>query len=596
MSNASRSHSSPDIDVGLCASRMLNRIITPLWIRGLAVLMRTQLPSRRTLLFAAALLLSDGSPVSSARAQDAATAESFPREAQPAAVAMNYSRAAFHRIRRYPSKRVLIEEREQILNNLDLNGIADEETVRLYTAVLAEISDVQIADRERVLIREAFQRNLERSTFNNAWTLGTQIASHDFLNAVKTGANSWWDYRAIVWQKDLDTFKVDKSQLVGLVDKSSLFLDTFWKLIRKRGIPDRWLIRGDDLDRLEAAIREPDPETRLRVLKRMESFMECYPPYWYYVARTQQALGQLFAAAETYDRMAKLGEGHFRRDEMLASGLANRAMIQEYLHQPGAPATARDALRHATTVWEVNLVCSSVLERHGYLDEAEDGILRNLDVGLEREQSRAALAGLYIRKGDRAKLLSYLKQENVVGSLPVPLLVDAALLLKYEAIGAGVAERLAGSMACYPELRFGKDDYVVVAGPAWNLGAVQLSLKASERHYDAPKVGPHGTKNAFLEARFRGVAELGSPLKPAGLPPTLYLTVANGENEKLVLQLQSSGVLADIANEAEQSSSPLGLTLGPRMPVYRITGVGRGEVNVSFQPDRNASTLSANAP
>lgn len=576
---------------------MLNRIITPLWIRGLAVLTRTIdrfFPAPSPLVgLVLPLMLAVISPVASA--DDAAVAEPHSREAQSAAVALNYSRAAFHRIRRYPSKRVLVEEREQILNNLDLNGIADEETVRLYTAVLAEISDVQIADRERMLIREGFQRSLERSTFNNAFALSSQIASHDVLGAVKTGANSWWDYRAIVWQKDLDTFKVEKAQLVGLVDKSSLFLDTFWKLIRKRGIPDRWLVRGDDLDRLEAAVREPDAETRLRVLKRMESFMECYPPYWYYVARTQQALGQLFAAAETYDKMARLGEGHFRRDEMLASGLANRAMIQEYLHQPAAPTTAREALRHATTVWEVNLVCATVLDRHGYHVEAEDGILRNLDVGLEREQSRTALAALYIRKGERAKLLSYLKQDNVVMALPVPLLVEAALLLRHEAIGAGVAERLAGSLVCYPELRFGRDDYVVVAGPTWNFGEARLSLKAAERSYDSPRVAPHGSKATFVEARFRSVAELGSPLKPAGLPPTLYLTVSGGENQKVVLQLQSSGVLVDLANDADHVSSPLGLPLGPRMPNYRITGVARGEVNVSFQPDRNVSSVSVSS-
>src|SRR4029079_2383371 len=63
-------------------------------------------------------------------------------EANPAAlgrstaVALMYCRASCHRIRRCRSKRVLMEEQDKILNNLNLNQIADEEVVRLYTAVL----------------------------------------------------------------------------------------------------------------------------------------------------------------------------------------------------------------------------------------------------------------------------------------------------------------------------------------------------------------------------------------------------------------------------------------------------------------------------
>jgi len=485
----------------------------------------------------------------------------------------------------------MLEEREQILNNLDLNGVADEETVRLYTAVLAEIGDFQIAEKERVLIREAFQRQLEKQIFFSAWALSTQIATADYLNAVKTGANSWWDYRALNWQKDFDTWKVDKAQMIGVVDKSSLFLDTFWKLTRKRGIPDRWLIRGDDLDRLEAAVREPDPETRLRVLRRMESFMECYPPYWYYVGRTQQALGQLFAAAGTYERMAKLGEGHFRRDEMMASGLANRAMIQEYLQQPSSASTARDALRQATTVWEVNLVCASILERHGYREEAVDAILRNLDVGLEKDQSRAALAALYTRTGEKAKLIEFLKTADVVASLPPPLLVQAALLLKEEAIGAGVAERLAGSMACYPELRFGKDDLVVATAPGWSVSAMTLTLRTSNQRFESGKL-PAGRATP---ARFRGVGDLGTPLNPGPMPPVLHLRIESPSHPPMVLQLHSNGLLADIANEADRGWLQLPVTLGPRIPVYRITGAAMGDAVVSFQPERTPSTLSANS-
>src|SRR5690606_39106291 len=123
------------------------------------------------------------------------------------------------------------------------------------------------------------------------------------------------------------------------------------------------------------AMREPRAEVRLRVLKRMEPFMEAFPPYWYYVARTQQELGQLFAALNTYDKVVELGAGHFRKDDMLATSLANRAGIQDFLQQPSAGETAEKALTYSTDVWETNLICSQVLTHHQRYAAAEDAIL-----------------------------------------------------------------------------------------------------------------------------------------------------------------------------------------------------------------------------
>lgn len=250
-------------------------------------------------------------------------------------MALNYSRASMHRIRRNPSVRVLTEEQDKILNHLNLNGVADPEVVQLYSSVLDEVSQVQLAESEKHILQEKYRHSFNAGLTANAFTLAAQVATANYPAAVRTGANSWWDYRTMGVNRDLDVWRVDKARYQSIVTKSNQFLDVSWKMARNRQIPDRWLVRGDDLDKLELACHESDSEVRLRVLKRMEPFMECYPPYWYYVARTQQSMGQLFAAGETYDQLAKLGSGHFRKDEMLACGLANRAMIQAYLHQPG---------------------------------------------------------------------------------------------------------------------------------------------------------------------------------------------------------------------------------------------------------------------
>ncbi len=441
--------------------------------------------------------------------------------------------------------------------------------MRLYTAVLAEISDVQIAERDRQLIREQFQRQLEKQLFVASWALSAQLATADYVNAVKTGANSWWDYRALTWQKDFDTWKVDKAQIVAVVDKSSLFLDTFWKMTRKRGIPDRWLVRGDDLDQLEIACRETDPETRLRVLRRMEPFMECYPPYWYYVGRTQQALGQLFASSNTYEKTVALGDSHFRRDEMLAAALANRAIIQQFLQQPGAPLSARAALDHATSVWEVNLACAAVLERHGYVHEAEDAILRNLDVGLEREQSRVALLSLYARAGERDKLARKLRGA-ALPPMPPHRLAELAIALRDDPAAASLHRRLAETLSVHADLRFGKDDLVLVASPGWNLAQAELSVDGDVRIDEAPTRTTH--RNGTLEARWKNVGELGIPLKPAGLPRSLVVTIEWNDGRRIALRLQPSE--SDSAGtDNERPLFAFALPAPQRQPVWRIAGV-----------------------
>ena len=224
------------------------------------------------------------------------------------AVTLNYCRAALHRIRRAPSKNVLVEEQQRILNNLDLNQIDDPEVIVLYRSILDEIGQVEISDRERKVIGEQFVRGAQRKMGTDFFVIGAQAATGQLGSVIQSGANSWWDYRSMEFQRDQDLLKIEKTRINSVVAKSSLFMDTFWKLAQKKKIPDRWLVRGNDLDALEVAMREPNPEVRLRVLKRMEDFMECYPPYWYYTGRTQQEQGQLAEAVETYQRLEKLGQ------------------------------------------------------------------------------------------------------------------------------------------------------------------------------------------------------------------------------------------------------------------------------------------------
>lgn len=438
------------------------------------------------------------------------------------AVTLNYCRASFYRIQRFPTLPVLFEEQEKILNNLDLNGIADQEVVKLYTGVLVEISEMRLAGRERHVVQEKYHNALGTLLTADAFDFGTQLASAHYLAAVRTGARSWWDYRNTTTVRDVDVFHVDQKRLLAFTEKSAQFLDTFWKLARDRKIPDRWLVRNQDLARLDAAMQEHDLLVRLRVLKRMEDFMTCYPPYWYYLARTHQAVGHMSAAMATYDRLLKVGQGHFRKDEMLAAGLANQAAIQNYLHRPCAVETALKALACSSDAWEANLLCAQVLGRNGRIVEAEDAVLRNLDVGLERRQSLVALVSLYTLKGNAASLQARLMNPGLVQTMPMPSLIRAAALLGPQKLPEAVTAHWASSFSARYELNYGPDDFVLVTSPSWGLQASEMSLIVGNEAYRQSTIALLPDKS---EVRFARVGEVGHPLYATSNPPPAVLIV-----------------------------------------------------------------------
>lgn len=479
-------------------------------------------------------------PAASTAAQSTVAAPTS--DALQTAVALNYCRASFHRIRRCPTRVVLAQEQEKILNNINLDGIADREVIQLYTSVLDEINQIGLADFERSLAQQYHSTVMQRKFVWDALSIGADVACAHYGDAIRQGVNSWWDYRVMDYNRDSDLLRIEKARLTSVVQKSSQFLDTFWQMTQKKHIPDRWLVRGDDLDALDLAMRERNPEVRLRILKRMESFMEAYPPYWYYVARTQQELGQLFAAMQTYEKVVEIGAGHFRKDDMLATALSNRAAIQDYLEQPSAGETAEKALVYSTDVWEANLICARVLQRSGNFAAAEDAILRNLDVNLEADQSRVFLVVLYEKSDQRDKLLRQLSDPQLIARLPAPVLLRCAARLGQEATPPAVLKTVVESLDGQPRIQFGKDEFVLRASSSWLLNLASLRVYHQGEELTSPEIT---AGNGQYTIRYPTRFEWGNPLGPASLPSEfeLQLTYPDHTEVRLVLAAEPGGSL-----------------------------------------------------
>ena len=514
-----------------------------------------------------------------------ASAPTTSAENRSTAVALNYCRASFHRIRKEPTRVVLYQEQEKILNNLNLDAVDDPEVIQLYTAVLDEINQVGVADFERNLYRDQHKNSIQKKVAWDVLAMGADVATAQVGNAIRSGANSWWDYRSMTFQREQDLLKIEKTRITSVVAKSSLFMDTFWKLAQKKKIPDKWLVRGNDLDALEVAMREPNPEVRLRVLKRMEDFMECYPPYWYYVGRTQQEQGQLTEAVQTYQRLEQLGQGHFRKDDMLATALANQSAIEDYTGQLTAAATANRALAYSRDVWEANLVCARVLERNSRTASAEDAILCNLDTSLESQNSHVFLVALYQKTGARTKLARVLSNPQTVADLPAPLLLRCAASLGEQDTPATVIPAIMASLDAQPQFQFGKDELLVRVSPSWQLHLASMQVYYGDQSLGRPQIASH---NGQYQLRFVGKGDWGAPFEAPrkNLAFTVQMTYPDRTVVKLTLRpdqaAQSSVASRPLFNRTASGVATTG--------TMKIADVQIGEQRIALNPPARPDT------
>ncbi len=511
------------------------------------------------------------------------------------AVTLNYCRAALHRIRRAGSREVLLEEQQRILNNLDLNQIDDPEVISLYRSILDEIGMVEISDRERTVITESFRRGLQRKMGTDFFVMGAQAATGQLGSVIQTGASSWWDYRSTQIKRDSDLWQVEKNQFQSLMTRSSSFLDSFWKLSRKNEIPDRWLLRDQDLDKLGEALAVESPEVRLRSLRRLERFMECYPPYWYYVARAQQQLGETSAAAETFRRLTEIGEGHFRQDDLLASSMANLALIEESTGDGNAAATAIRAFEYSTGNWEANLVCAWILSRHGRHSEAEELILCNVDEQLEVEQSTVALVSLYYHSENRRQLRGMLADATVLRRIPIPGLLLCARMLGSDELPRPALDHLSTSLSAIPRASGRGSSIAVAAAVAWKLNDASAVISDGSRTFE---YAGHRETAEGMEASFSPSLSGGSAGPPGDTlrmtlrypgTPRIELTLAEDLNAGAGVdrgRRRNPGLLpAFVPGLAGQGTAPGGGFRGSPDKLYRIREIEVAGTRLSLSPD-----------
>ena len=515
--------------------------------------------------------------------EKAAELTSEEKKRRRVAIALNYCRASFHRIRTSSNPNVLFQERSKILNNLDLGHIQDQEILNLYTSLLEEINQIDMTGRERQIKKSQYRSNLTRTLATELFVIGTQVATAQVGSAIRSGAKSWWDYRDRELRQNSSELGIERRHIGQLVSRSNKFLNAFWKLSRANKIPDEWLVRSSDLDRLTVALQQQDLHVRLRILKRMDRFMRYYPPWWYHLGRTQQQLGLLTEAAETYKQLDQIGAGFFRQDDMLAAGTTNLALIQHSKGMASAPATARKALAYSNQVWEANLTCAWILAENQKYNAAEDALLANLDVQLEQTRSTQSLVALYQVTNNRQQLARMLRNPRVAALIPPSQMIVAVASLQN--VPAAVNQQLNGSIRAMANAQRGHETFTIVAAPNWDLSHANVTIQVGQRLYSQPQI--YRTRT---ETHLRFAKQIGTHGSEFTRQPVL-VSMKWPNRPEVRLQMTGTGI---------QARGPS--TMANRRPVwggnapaaqFRVSSVGVGQKSrVSLQKSARNTAAS----
>jgi len=87
----------------------------------------------------------------------------------------------------------------EILNNLNLNGIGDEEVIKLYSSVLDEIGKVQIAEREVTALHDKFRKGVHRQVGMTALAMVPMPAWSGARLSVRRPLRTSWLRKSTRW-------------------------------------------------------------------------------------------------------------------------------------------------------------------------------------------------------------------------------------------------------------------------------------------------------------------------------------------------------------------------------------------------------------
>ncbi len=436
-------------------------------------------------------------------------------DARNAVMALNHMHASLNKIVIYNDKIVLEDEYDNILNNLNLTVIKDREIVDVITSIMDTLTAFRLSEMDK----EQFQKEYEKQ-LDNALADALSGISVSGLNPMQMAASlvvsvgsSYMSYKSTQsnLQSGLDKskWKLKKDEISELNDIRKDFLLTYWQIMKKYNMPDKWRITEKQFTRFVNILKDPDNDKKQRQLLRMKNEMSVFPIYWYelsIVAHQNKNKEIELNAIEEYE---ELDDRLLRHNSNYSLMLANKIT---YYNDKVQKSQIIELLEEIKKVDPLNperkLFSAMQYQLIGDSKTAEKILNENIDDNLFPVLSQRLKAQVYIKneknKSYKSTINKLIKKQNLsatdylfyLGEKPLPVLVEN---LQKEIRNINIA--ISTSM-------YGKDDLIVMLPKRWvyrDIDNTDLFVEINKVEYKFTEISK---ADDFIVYKYKEIIEL----------------------------------------------------------------------------------------
>ncbi len=391
-----------------------------------------------------------------------------------AVMALNHMHASLNKIVIYNDKIVLEDEYDNIINNLNLTVIKDREIVDVITNIMDTLTAFRLSEMDK----EQFQKEYEHK-LDNALADALSGISVSGLNPMQmvsslviSVGSSYMSYKSTQTslQSGLDKskWKLKKDEISELNDIRKDFLLTYWQIMKRYNMPDKWRITEKQFTRFVDILKESDSNKKQRQLLRMKNEMSVFPIYWYELSIVAHQNKDKQIELNAIDKYEELDDKLLRHNSNYSLMLANKISYYDDKTQKDQIVKLLERIKLVDPLNpERKLFVAMQYQLIGDIKRAEVILNENIDDNFLPVLSQRLKALMYIKNAKdqlyKDTIDKLLTKQNLsatdylfyLGEKPLPVLVEK-LQKEIENINIVISESL-----------YGKDDLIVMLPKKW---------------------------------------------------------------------------------------------------------------------------------
>ena len=276
---------------------------------------------------------------------------------------------------------VLKQEREHILNNLNLQHFVKHSALlEIIKEILDTITYLEIQAGDLDLIEREHQQKLNNAIWSAIPSVNVLFAGEAAAIAVSLAVQVGIGYMSYRRNKAQyadealrEKWKLKRHEIEQLQGLRYKLFETAWRLADDYDFDDKFRLTGRQLSRYSEALLEPDPLKRFERLDVMSDKFEAFPPFWYHKGN---------AAMEVFrsDRYTSFSSGY--KDDALTAYKKFESTHFPFLREDIIAATC--CIEHISLLEPGDVFVQQLLQQAiGYADDNFDVLQQSIFVNLQ---------------------------------------------------------------------------------------------------------------------------------------------------------------------------------------------------------------------